>query len=235
VHSSSVSDWREAMEDEARPFVGPHQQWRRFVWGTGQDDSDGPDHEPDTWGHASDTSSPRSACSSRSSGRFDEEQGDGWQLGEEQGDGWQLIWPQHPIPDEKTPSHTGHHQLDGLGDNADRTTVGRSQSRGSGDDDPEDGARSPLALVDRQMPAPARPNRELADPEDTCPYDHIRDHPNPANMTPKFDTVPSDIPLPGRPDDAAFHAMLHRRQHTTHQVCHGYRRHRCVPCPSMGV
>ena len=66
------------------------------------------------------------------------------------------------------------------------------------------------------MPAYARRNQELVDPEDTCtcPYVHIRDHPSTVNTTPTFDTISSDTPLPDRPDDAAFHAMLHRRQHT---------------------
>jgi hypothetical protein len=38
--SSAVNDWIDAMENEARPFVGPHQLWRPFTWGQGQDDGE---------------------------------------------------------------------------------------------------------------------------------------------------------------------------------------------------
>jgi hypothetical protein len=55
----------------------------------------------------------------------------------------------------------------------------------------------------------------LADTEDTCPYAHIRGHPSTVNTTPTYNNVSSDTPLPHCPDDAAYHTMLHRRQHTS--------------------
>ncbi len=57
-----------------------------------------------------------------------------------------------------------------------------SPFRVSGDDDPDNGASSSPPSAGRQMPTPARPNQELADPEETCPYVHIRDHPSTANQ-----------------------------------------------------
>ncbi len=63
------------------------------------------------------------------------------------------------------------------------------------------------------MPTLASPIQNLEDPEETCPYVHIRDRPSTGNTTPTFDAIAEDTPALERQDDAAFHAMLHRGQH----------------------
>jgi hypothetical protein len=58
------------------------------------------------------------------------------------------------------------------------------------------------------------PNQVHTHTEDTAPYEHIRDHPSTARTTPTFQDISSDTSLPDRPDEAAYHTLLHRRRHT---------------------